>query len=166
MEGWKLMDPPPFLAAKNLKTSINHDVIYPTKLITYIDGLKKNKAMQLPFFLKQVWNRITQIFILECVLDVYRKSRGTVFEPLENEKALRHMIFQSTKWKLSEIDKLTFAERLFIISDKINMESLPDDAGEFLSSVDLPEKIAYPLDDFSEEDWAPRENSVFLKNHS
>ncbi|WP_261640863.1 ECs1072 family phage-associated protein [Erwinia mallotivora] len=103
---------------------------------------------------------------MECVLDVYRKSRGTVFEPLENEKALRHMIFQSTKWKLSEIDKLTFAERLFIISDKINMESLPDDAREFLSSVDLPEKIAYPLDEFSEEDWAPRENSVFLKNHS
>lgn len=43
---------PPFSCRKELRNTITHNVIDRTKLIIYIDGSKKNKVMQPPFFLK------------------------------------------------------------------------------------------------------------------
>lgn len=114
----------------------------------------------------QAWNRISQIFTLEFVLQEHRNKFGSVYEPLAYEKALHHMVFQITHWRLADIKALSLNEMLFVISEKLCSENLPPAAKAFLQSVNLPCDIVYPLDEFSEADWAPKENSVFLKSHS
>lgn len=112
----------------------------------------------------QVWYRIGQIFTLECILSEYRKCHSSDYYLLDNKKALHHLIFQITKWKLEDIRGLSLNDCLFIISDRLKPDYMPEDAAEFLRSLKLPVSH-YPVDDFSEEDWDPRENSVFLENH-
>ncbi|CDZ83980.1 TPA: hypothetical protein JAW23_003020 [Citrobacter koseri] len=112
----------------------------------------------------QVWYRIGQIFTLECVLSEYRKCNSSGYYLLDNEKALHHLIFQITKWKLEDIRRLSLNDSLFIISDRLKPDYMSEEAAEFLRSLNLPVSH-YPVDDFSEADWAPKENSVFLQNH-
>ncbi|HFW3352455.1 TPA: hypothetical protein ACIVDT_001743 [Salmonella enterica subsp. enterica serovar Eastbourne] len=83
---------------------------------------------------------------------------------LDNEKALHHLIFQITKWKLEDIRGLSLNDSLFIISDRLKPDYMSEKAAEFLRSQKLPVSH-YPVDDFSEADWDPRENSVFLQDH-
>ncbi|EOF5167196.1 hypothetical protein ACK1DB_004349 [Salmonella enterica] len=112
----------------------------------------------------QVWYRIGQIFTLECVLFEYRKCHSSDYYLLDSEKALHHLIFQITKWKLDDIRRLSLNDSLFIISDRLKPDYMPEEAAEFLRSLKLPVSH-YPVDDFSESDWDPKENSVFLQNH-
>ncbi|AUM41171.1 hypothetical protein LRC90_004316 [Salmonella enterica] len=112
----------------------------------------------------QVWYRIGQIFTLECVLSEYRKCHSSDYHLLDSEKALHHLIFQITKWKLDDIRRLSLNDSLFIISDRLKPDYMPEEAAEFLRSLKLPVSH-YPVDDFSESDWDPKENSVFLQNH-
>ncbi|BCA39401.1 hypothetical protein J4X77_06615 [Escherichia coli] len=114
---------------------------------------------------RQVWNRIAQIFTLECILAAHRNEYGSVFVPLENEKALHHIIFLKTKWNLAEIRTLSLNDSLFIIAEMFRSDAIPPDAKVFMESVRIPEPIAYPLEDFSDEDWDPKGNSVFLQSH-
>ncbi|EAA2618112.1 hypothetical protein CGN00_21840 [Salmonella enterica] len=112
----------------------------------------------------QVWYRIGQIFTLECVLSEYRKCHSSDYYLLDSEKALHHLIFQITKWKLDDIRGLSLNDSLFIISDRLKPDYMPEEAAELLRSLKLPVSH-YPVDDFSEADWAPKENSAFLQNH-
>lgn len=112
----------------------------------------------------QVWYRIGQIFTLECVLSEYRKCHSSDYYLLDNEKALHHLIFQITKWKLKDIRGLSLSDSLFIISDRLKPDYMSEESAEFLRSLKLPVNH-YPVDDFSEADWDPKENSVFLQNH-
>lgn len=109
----------------------------------------------------QVWYRIGQIFTLECVLAEYRRCCSSDYYLLDNEKALHHLIFQITKWKLEDIRGLSLNDSLFIISDRLKPDYMPAEAAQFLRSLKLPVNH-YSVDDFSEADWDPRENSVFL----
>ena len=109
-----------------------------------------------------VWHRIAQIYTLECVLHEYRKTNATRFVPLENEKALHHMILSKTNWILSEIKSLSFNECIFVIADKLTKEHMSPEAFQYIDSLGLP-ACSYPLDDFSEADWAPGENAAFFK---
>nr|WP_244149782.1 hypothetical protein [Xenorhabdus eapokensis] len=113
----------------------------------------------------QVWHRIEQIFILECILDEHRKKYGSPHSPLENEKALHHMILEITKWSLSEIRALSFNDSMFIISDRLRRENMHPDAQEYLNSLDLPAN-SYSLDEFSEKDWDPKEDSIYLQSRT
>ncbi|MCG5278167.1 hypothetical protein AB7280_03075 [Providencia rettgeri] len=112
----------------------------------------------------QIWHRIEQIFILECLLFDYRQKNGSQHSPLENEKALHHMIFSKTKWSLNDIRKLSFNDCMLIIAKELRIENIPTDAQYFLNQMRLPAKTSsYPLDEFSEADWDPKEDSMFLK---
>ncbi|HEF8785507.1 TPA: hypothetical protein QH450_002432 [Providencia alcalifaciens] len=113
----------------------------------------------------QVWHRIEQIFILECLLVEYRNENGSLYSPLENEKALHHMILSKTHWTLNEIRNLSFNDCMLVISEYLRKGKIHPDAQKFLDGMRLPTK-AYPLDDFSELDWAPKEDSVFLQRES
>ncbi|MCG3471448.1 ECs1072 family phage-associated protein [Xenorhabdus bovienii] len=109
----------------------------------------------------QIWQRVAQIFILECVLDKYRMEYGSLYSPLENEKALHHMILGITKWSLPEIRALSFNDCMFIISEHLQGMGLPLHILEYLESLNLP-TTSYRLDELSEEDWDPKENSFYL----
>ncbi len=112
----------------------------------------------------QLWQRIEQIFILECLLADYRQKNGSQYSPLENEKALHHMIFSKTKWSLNDIRKLSFNDCMLIIAKELRIENIPIDAQNFLSRMGLPGKTSsYPLDDLPDMDWAPKEDSKFLQ---
>ncbi|OSK23642.1 hypothetical protein EAMG_01711 [Escherichia coli M056] len=110
----------------------------------------------------QVKYRIGQIFTLECVLIEHRKCYSSDFQLLDGEKALHHLIFQITRWKPEDIRKLSLNDSLLIISDRLKYDNMPEEAANFLRSLKLPVNH-YPVDDFSEKDWDPRENSIFLK---
>lgn len=112
----------------------------------------------------QVWYRIGQIFTLECVLSEYRKCHSSDYYLLDNEKALHHLIFQITKWKLEDIRKLPLNDSLFIVSDRLKYDYMPAEAAEYLRSLKIPVNH-YPVDEFSAADWDPKENSVFLQSH-
>lgn len=112
----------------------------------------------------QIWHRIEQIFILECLLFDYRQKNASQHSPLENEKALHHMILNKTNWPLNDIRKLSFNDCMLIIAKELRIENIAIDARNFLSRMGLPAKTSsYPLDEFSEADWAPKENSMFLQ---
>ncbi|KAB8310774.1 hypothetical protein EH227_02565 [Rouxiella chamberiensis] len=106
-------------------------------------------------------NRSAQIFILEIILHEYRKQHATIFEPQKGINALHHLIFSKTKWKPSDIRKLSLSDCLFVIQDELRIEKLPDDARAFIESLKLP-SVAFIFDELFEEDWAPKENSTFL----
>ncbi|PAV94013.1 hypothetical protein CJD50_22825 [Hafnia paralvei] len=127
---------------------------FPTSSLSFWDNYRAN----------QIWHRIGQIFTLECVLAEYRKKSSAQYLSLENEKALHHMIFHITKWKLDDIRALSLNDCLFIISDNLKPECMAPEAAEFLASLKLPSK-SYPIDDFPPEDWDPKENSVFHQNY-
>lgn len=107
--------------------------------------------------------RILQIFALECALQQYRLKYGTPFNPLEGKKALHHMIFEKTKWQLDVIRQLSLNDSLFIINDELSLFKFPPKARDFIHSLEIGLHV-HPLDDFSEEDWEPKENSVFLQD--
>ncbi|HBQ5642585.1 TPA: hypothetical protein L7572_005580 [Klebsiella variicola] len=110
----------------------------------------------------QIWYRIGQIFTLECILDEYRKNFSSDYYCLDNEKALHHLIFEMTKWKLEEIRELPLNDCLFIIAGQLKPNYMSEDAAAFLAALKLPTGH-YPVDDFPQEDWDPKENSVFLQ---
>lgn len=113
---------------------------------------------------EQIWHRIEQIFILECLLFDYRCKNGSQHSPLENEKALHHMILSKTNWSLNDIRKLSFNDCMLIIAKELRIENIPMDAQYFLSGMKLPAKTSsYPLDEFSEADWDPKGDSMFLQ---
>ncbi|WP_213706081.1 ECs1072 family phage-associated protein [Enterobacter asburiae] len=107
--------------------------------------------------------RILQIFALECALQQYRLKHGTPFNPLEGKKALHHMIFEKTKWQLETIRTLSLNDSLFIINDELRLLELPPKASDFIQRLEIGLHV-HPLDDFSQEDWEPKENSTFLQS--
>ncbi len=54
---------------------------------------------------------------------------------------------------------------MLVVSEYLRKEKIHPDAQKFLDGLRLPTK-AYPLDDFSEMDWAPKEDAVFLQRES
>ncbi len=106
-------------------------------------------------------NKSAQIFILEMVLHKHRQQYATIFEPLKGEKALHHLIFTKTLWKPSEISKLPLADCLFVIQDELRIDNLFDEAKDFFKSLELP-SVAFNFEELLEDDWAPKENSIFL----
>lgn len=106
-------------------------------------------------------NRSAQIFILEMVLHKHRKQYATIFEPLKDEKALHHLIFTKTMWKPSEISQLSLADCLFVIQDELRIDKLPDEARDFIESLDLP-TFAFIFEELLDKDWVPKENSICL----
>ncbi|MGJ3352758.1 ECs1072 family phage-associated protein [Providencia sp. Je.9.19] len=110
----------------------------------------------------QLWHRIEQIFILECLLADYRSKNGSLYSPLENEKALHHLILSKTGWALNDIRKLSLNDSMLIIARELRKENIPTDAQTFLNGMKLPVK-PYPLDDFPDTDWAPKEDSKLLQ---
>ncbi|AKG71809.1 hypothetical protein WN53_23300 [Serratia fonticola] len=106
-------------------------------------------------------NRSLQIFILEMILHKHRQQYATAFEPLKNEKALHHLIFTKTMWKPSEIRQLSLADSLFIIQDELRIDKLPADIAPFIESLNLP-AVAFIFEHLLDEDWVPKENSIFL----
>jgi hypothetical protein len=109
----------------------------------------------------QVWYRIGQIYTLECILEEYRKHLSSTFNGLQNEKALHHLIFDMTKWKLDYIRSLSLNDCLFVIASQLKTNYMSEEAATFLTSLNLPSG-PYPFDEFPSEDWNPAENSVIL----
>lgn len=107
--------------------------------------------------------RVLQIFALECALHKYRLKHGTPFNPLDGKKALHHMIFEKTKWQLDYIRQLSLNDSLFIINDELRLFEFPSKASDFIQGLEIGLHV-HPLDDFSEEDWEPKENSFILQN--
>ncbi|MFW7903650.1 ECs1072 family phage-associated protein [Klebsiella pneumoniae] len=105
-----------------------------------------------------------QIFTLECILDEYRKHFSSDYYYLDNDKALHHLIFEMTKWKPEEIRRLSLNDCLFIIASQLKPSYMLEDAAAVLASLNLPTGH-YPVEDFPQEDWDPRENSAFLQSY-
>ncbi|NHB89587.1 hypothetical protein C5471_18555 [Photorhabdus tasmaniensis] len=110
-------------------------------------------------------NRAAQIFILEAILHKHRQQHGTIFEPLEGEKALHHLIFLKTKWKPSEIRALSLEDSLLVIQDEMHLDNLPEEAQRVIDAINLPKAISFRSDDMLDEDWVPKENSIYLQTH-
>ncbi|WP_067705369.1 MULTISPECIES: hypothetical protein [unclassified Erwinia] len=105
--------------------------------------------------------RIAQIFILEVLLAKHRKTYSTRYLPLSGEDALHHLIFKRTGWLPVEIRSLSFNDSLFVLAELFREENLPAGANDFILKCGLSART-YPTDDFSEKDWAPRENEPLL----
>ncbi|ROG27818.1 hypothetical protein C4Y62_003995, partial [Klebsiella pneumoniae subsp. pneumoniae] len=50
------------------------------------------------------------------------------------------------------------------IASQLNPSYMSEDAAAVLASLNLPTGH-YPVEDFPQEDWDPRENSVFLQSY-
>lgn len=111
----------------------------------------------------KVKNRTALIFTLEMILLQHRMQHATIFNPLEDKKALHHLIFMKTKWRPADIRELTLEDSLFVIQDELKIEKLSNDAQAALVSFNLPD-VAYLFEDFPEADWNHMENSAFLQN--
>lgn len=136
-----------------IKTRVCQNNSVPTSSLAGLNDYRSN----------QVWFRIGQIFTLECVLYEYRKCYSSDYYLLDNKKALHHLIFQITKWRLDDIRALSLNDSLFIISDRLKPDYMSEEAAGYLRSLKLPVNH-YPVDDFSEADWDPKEHSVFLQS--
>lgn len=106
--------------------------------------------------------RIAQIFILEVLLARHREKYASAFVPLPGEDALYHLIFKRTGWKPFEIKQLSFNDAMFVIAELFRDENLPMDVREMLRAQGVRD-VNYPVFDFSEKDWSPRENAAFLQ---
>ncbi|ARD63534.1 hypothetical protein Y71_12805 [Kosakonia radicincitans DSM 16656] len=106
--------------------------------------------------------RIAQIFILEYLLARHREKYACSFVPLAGEEALYHLIFKRTGWKPFEVKQLSFIDTLFVLAELFRDENLPAEVRAVIRSQGVKEE-SYPTYDFSEKDWAPRENEAFLK---
>ncbi|XCW69564.1 hypothetical protein ABZS17G119_02076 [Kosakonia cowanii] len=106
--------------------------------------------------------RIAQIFILEVLLARHRDKYASNFVPLAGEEALYHLIFKRTGWKPFEVKQLSFIDTLFVLAELFRDENLPTEVRAVLRSQGIKDE-ALPTYDFSEKDWAPRENEVFLR---
>ncbi|MBV7404599.1 hypothetical protein [Enterobacter sp. ENT03] len=106
--------------------------------------------------------RIAQIFILEVLLARHRDKYASVYVPLSGEEALYHLIFKRTGWKPFEIKQLSFNDAMFVIAELFREESLPVEAREMLLAQGVRD-ATFPVFDFSEKDWSPRENALFLQ---
>ncbi|WP_407903833.1 hypothetical protein [Escherichia coli] len=111
---------------------------------------------------REAWYRIGQIFTLECVLEEYRRKNAHLHYHLDNRKALHHMIFRITKWKLEDIRKLSLSDSLFIISECLTPENMCEEAATFLANLKLP-VTHIDTTHWSDLDWAPEQNSTFLQ---
>lgn len=111
----------------------------------------------------QIKNRMALIYVLEILLHQHRQKYATIFNPLEGKSALYHLIFMKTKWRPSEIRDLKLEDALFVIQDELRIEHINDEAQEALSSFNLP-SVAFLFEDFPEEDWNYKENSIFLRS--
>lgn len=109
--------------------------------------------------------RVLQIFTLECILNEYRRENATPFAPLTGEAALQHMIFIKTKWPLTTIRKLSLQDALFIINDQLHISKLPKEAQIFIENQGI-QTNGYHIATFPNEDWNPKENSVFFQEQS
>ncbi|HHP7646313.1 TPA: ECs1072 family phage-associated protein [Escherichia coli] len=111
---------------------------------------------------RETWYRIGQIFTLECVLEEYRRKNAHLHYHLDNRKALHHMIFRITKWKLEDIRKLSLRDSLFVIAEYLTPENMCEEAAEFLTGLNLPVTHT-DTTHWSDQDWAPEQNSTFLQ---
>ncbi|WP_411907441.1 hypothetical protein [Salmonella enterica] len=101
------------------------------------------------------------IFTLECVLAEYRIYSSSDYYRVDNENALHHLIVQVKNWKVDDIRGLSINDRLFNISDRLKPDYMLAEAAQFLRTLKLS-VTHYSVDVFSEADWDPRKNSVFL----
>ncbi|WP_044175569.1 ECs1072 family phage-associated protein [Phytobacter massiliensis] len=106
--------------------------------------------------------RIAHIFTLEVLLSRHRDKYGSPYMSLAGEEALWHLIFKRTGWKPFEIKQLSFSDAMFVIAELFREENLPADVRGILRANGLRDQ-AYSLYEFSEKDWAPRENENILK---
>lgn len=107
-------------------------------------------------------HRVAQIFILESLLARHREKYASSFVPLAGEEALYHMIFKRTGWKPFEVKQLSFLDAMFVLAELFRDENLSAEVRAVLRSQGIKDQT-YPTYDFSEKDWAPRENELFLK---
>jgi len=106
--------------------------------------------------------RIAQIFILESLLARHRDKYASSFVPLAGEEALYHLIFKRTGWKPFEVKQLSFLDAMFVLAELFRDENLPAEVRAVLRAQGITDQT-FPTYDFSDKDWAPRENEVFLK---
>lgn len=116
------------------------------------DSVRGNAAKQ----------RIAHIFILEVLLSRHREKYASPYVALSGEEALYHLIFKRTGWKPFEVKQLSFSDAMFVIAELFREENLPADVRGILRANGLRDQ-PYSLYDFSEKDWAPRENENILK---
>ncbi|HEJ0068204.1 TPA: hypothetical protein SLO38_004539 [Citrobacter koseri] len=110
----------------------------------------------------QAYNRAAFIFVLEMILHKYRMEHATIFEPLEGRKALHHMIFTKTNWKLEYIRTLSLADCLFVIHDELKISKLPEDAKSYISGLNIPENTL-TFDEVKDEEWDAMGNFAYLQ---
>ncbi|MGE9549704.1 ECs1072 family phage-associated protein [Erwinia amylovora] len=111
----------------------------------------------------QVRQRTAQIFILEIILDKHRKQFATRYTPLSGDEALHHLVFTRTNWLPAQIRTLLLSDALFVIADMFRDGNIPQGARDFLSTKGL-RNYSYPQDEFTDRDWAPKENEVHLSD--
>ncbi|XTZ40383.1 ECs1072 family phage-associated protein [Salmonella enterica] len=106
-------------------------------------------------------HRIAQIFILESLLARHREKYASTFVPLSGEEALWHLIFKRTGWKPFEVKQLSFIDAMFVLAELFREENLSAEVRAVLRSQGVSDE-SIPTYDFSEKDWAPRDNELFL----
>ncbi|WP_437891225.1 ECs1072 family phage-associated protein [Phytobacter sp. V91] len=128
----------------------NNDITHQD--MTNEDSVRGNAAKQ----------RIAHIFILEVLLSRHREKYASPYLSLSGEEALYHLIFKRTGWKPFEVKQLSFSDAMFVIAELFREENLPADVRGVLRAYGLRDQ-PYSLYDFSEKDWAPRDNENILK---
>jgi len=136
--------------AIELRVCENNDIAHQDMINE--DSVRGNAAKQ----------RIAHIFILEVLLSRHREKYASPYVALSGEEALYHLIFKRTGWKPFEIKQLSFSDAMFVIAELFREENLPADVRGILRANGLRDQ-PYSLYDFSEKDWAPRENENILK---
>lgn len=106
--------------------------------------------------------RVGHIFTLEVLLSRHREKYASPYVALAGEEALWHLIFKRTGWKPFEVKQLSFSDAMFVIAELFRDENLPADVRGILRANGLRDQ-PYSLYDFSEKDWAPRDNESILK---
>lgn len=108
-------------------------------------------------------NRAAQLCALDVVLFLHRKKYGNQFNGLEGKKALYHKLLIKYQWPLSVIYNLSLSETLLVLHDELQIESLPDQFGRYLSQV-ISDQLPVSFAECHDEEWDPSLSHRFLTN--
>ena len=105
---------------------------------------------------------IHHLLLIEMVLKNHRDKYKKSITDLSGIKALHHMVFLKTNWKLEEIRSTPINDLLFVLQEEMNPEGLSEEDRKYLRVIlnnDNPPKI----DLASYTDWAIAEGDRLLK---
>ncbi|WP_425323353.1 ECs1072 family phage-associated protein [Arsenophonus nasoniae] len=102
------------------------------------------------------------LLLLEITVYEYRKKHATPFEPLQGEKALKHLLFTCYRVPLSEVESVSLEWLVFALLKDLTPENLSESARNYVNGITL-NKAATGIDWRLKINWTLGFGEVILE---